>query len=250
MCTVILRVPTDPGEPVRLLAVRDEDPERPWQPLGAWWPADRPGVVGVRDARAGGAWLAASRKRLAVLLNRSSPPAPQGVVRVSRGTIVLDAVTGGHARPTPALGGFNLLDAAPGGARVTSWDGVDVAERPVPPGTHMIAHHDLDDPRSARIGTWLPAFAAAETRPSPGGSGPEWAREWLGILADSARLHPGDDRAIIRDNRAHGFPTLSLLLCVASLGPSGVEVHYGELDRPGEWNDPVLRPPSPPATRG
>src|SRR5690606_4917677 len=70
MCTVIIRVGA--GE-VRLLAIRDEDPERPWQPLGASWPETHPGVVGVRDVRAGGAWLAAdpARRRLAVLLNRA-----------------------------------------------------------------------------------------------------------------------------------------------------------------------------------
>ena len=70
MCTVVVRVPEPDGGPVRLLAVRDEDPARPWRPLGPWWP-EHPGVRGVRDDLAGGAWLAADDKRLAVLLNRA-----------------------------------------------------------------------------------------------------------------------------------------------------------------------------------
>ena len=72
MCTVIITVPDDAAQPVRLLAVRDEDPGRPWDRLGAWWPDRYPGVVGIRDVRAGGAWLAANtdERRLAVLLNR------------------------------------------------------------------------------------------------------------------------------------------------------------------------------------
>ena len=59
MCTVIVSVPNAPGAPTRLLAVRDEDPARPWNPLGAWWPERDDRIVGVRDVRAGGAWLAA-----------------------------------------------------------------------------------------------------------------------------------------------------------------------------------------------
>ena len=56
---------------VRLLAVRDEDPQREWDALGPWWPEQYPGVIGIRDRRAGGAWLAVDpqRRRLAVLLN-------------------------------------------------------------------------------------------------------------------------------------------------------------------------------------
>jgi uncharacterized protein with NRDE domain len=56
-----------------VLAIRDEDPDRPWSPLGRWWPESHGGVIGVRDVRAGGAWLAADpgAGRLAVLLNRA-----------------------------------------------------------------------------------------------------------------------------------------------------------------------------------
>ncbi len=55
------------------------------------------------------------------------------------------------------------------------------------------------------------------------------------MLERSAELPATDDRAIIRDNRPYGYPTLSLLACVASVSADDVDVHYGELAHPGEW---------------
>ncbi|MFZ8294598.1 NRDE family protein, partial [Staphylococcus aureus] len=68
---MVVDVPRERGQPVRVLAVRDEDRNRPWRRLGTWWP-EQPAVRGIRDERAGGAWLAADPRagRLAVLLNR------------------------------------------------------------------------------------------------------------------------------------------------------------------------------------
>lgn len=241
MCTVIVRVPDSAAEPVRLLAVRDEDPARRWQPLGAWWPDAHPGVVGVRDVRAGGAWLAAdpARGRLAVLLNRASPPVPEGTIAVSRGGLVLDAVAGREPRPTTAVLGFNLVEVDGPRVRVVTWDGVERRETVVPPGTHMIAHDDLDDPGTGRIRHWLPAFASGSTEDAADG----WWRPWLGTVARSAELPPDDERAIIRDNRPLGYPTLSLLLCAASVTEGAVDVRYGELAEPGHWNAIALSPP-------
>ncbi|MET0813465.1 MAG: hypothetical protein ABWY03_10440, partial [Microbacterium sp.] len=62
-----------------------------------------------------------------------------------------------------------------------------------------------------------------------------WWLPWVGVLDRSASLESTDDRAIIRDNRPYGYPTLSLLACVAAVGPDGVDVRYGELREPGHW---------------
>lgn len=239
MCTVVISVPEGAADPVRVLAVRDEDPARPWDPPGPWWP-EHPGVVGVRDRRAGGAWLAAdpSRRRLAVLLNRADV-LPAGEPAPSRGAVALDAVTGVVPAPGARLGmhGFNLVDVDGSRARVTTWDGDVVRQTVLAPGTHMIAHDDVDDPATARIVRWRAAFAdAVMDARGPG----DWFRPWLDVLAETAAAGPLDDAAIVRDNRPHGYPTQSLLVCTATIS-DGVELAWAPLEHPGQWNPLDLR---------
>ncbi len=180
MCTVIIHVGESPSEPIRLVAIRDEDPARPWNPLGRWWPDTHSGVVGVRDVRAGGAWLAADpdEHRLAVLLNRADLSDRSEDEVVSRGSIVLASVAGTSPGDAPRTHGFNLVEVVPGTARVTMWDGVQARVETLAPGTHMIAHDDVDDLATARIAHWLQEFrrtplgaADAETRRAGGSRG-------------------------------------------------------------------------------
>lgn len=232
MCTVVIRIPDAATEPVRMLAVRDEDPARPWNPLGGWWTASHPGVVGVRDARAGGAWLAADPDagRLSVLLNRADvTTTPESALR-SRGGIVLDSIAGNSPASAPPTHGFNLVEVHGAHARVQIWDGERLRTVELTPGTHMIAHDDVDDPATPRIARWHEEFAAA-----PLSDTGVWWQPWLDVLERSSALGSTDDRAIIRDNRPHGYPTQSLLACVASISEDGVEIEYGELSRPGHW---------------
>ncbi|TDN92093.1 NRDE family protein [Microbacterium sp. BK668] len=256
MCTVIVHVPASVGEPLRLLAVRDEDPARPWDAIGPWWPETYPGVVGVRDVRAGGAWLAADpdEGRLAVLLNRADVETiPDDAVR-SRGGLVLESVAGRSPGEHPPTHGFNLVEVAGTRVSVTTWDGTDRRAVQLGPGTHMIAHDDVDDAATPRIARWLAPFTEAHTAPATDASAPavadldepagtppgDWFAPWLALLEASADLPPTDDEAIIRDNRPHGYPTLSLLVCTATIGPDGVELAYGAFDEPGRWNRPDL----------
>lgn len=217
----------------RLLAVRDEDPLRAWDSLGAWWPEDYPGVVGIRDRRAGGAWLATNpaAHRLAVLLNRADVIDLPDAHAVSRGSLALESVMGRSPVAPLPMHGFNLLEVGPEGARVQSWDGVELRETPITPGTHMIAHDDLDDATTPRIEAWLPEFRSL----GPAADSPDWTAEWTALLASSAALPPEDDRAIIRDNRPHGYPTQSLLYCIATVTGDGVEVRDVTLPSPARW---------------
>jgi hypothetical protein len=235
VCTVIVHVPDAAGAPIRLLAVRDEDPGRAWDPLGAWWP-DRPGVIGVRDRRAGGAWLAAQPEaaRVAVILNRADVVAAPDEALASRGHVVLDALAGRRLDEQPRTHGFNLVEVTPAGAEVTMWDGASLRRVALEPGIHMIAHDDVDDPATARIAAWHDAFA------EPGADEPRWWEPWLDTLERTSAVGPLDDRAIVRDNRPHGYPTLSLLACAASVGPDRADVVYGEFAQPGSWNRPHL----------
>jgi len=227
VCTVVIDV-ADAGSS-RMLAVRDEDPSRPWDALGAWWPDEYPGVIGIRDRRAGGAWMAIdpSSHRLAVLLNRADvldlPDA------ASRGSLALESVSGRSPSGTPRMHGFNLVEVTPDGARVVSWDGESLRETPVRPGVHMIAHDDLDDPATPRIARWLPRFR--DEVPDAAG----WPGAWVSLLAETAALSPDDDSAIIRDNRAHGYPTLSLLYATAEVSHDGVRADDVTLPRPAHW---------------
>lgn len=235
MCTVVIRVP-DPtsGDPVRILAIRDEDPTRPWRPLGRWWP-EHPEVTGIQDVLAGGAWLAATSGRLAVLLNRAGGNTVAPVA--SRGALVLGAVTGAPL-PTPLTTlGFNLVEASATGVSVTSWEEGTPRITSLAPGTHMLAHDDVDDVTTARVVAWRDSFAAAATHADP------WWDGWLRVLARSADVSPTDDAAIIRDNRPHGYPTLSLLVCAATIDSTGTTLDMAALDEPGRWNEVALSQP-------
>ncbi len=217
----------------RLLAVRDEDPQRAWDAPGEWWPDRHPGVSGIRDRRAGGAWLAVNpaERRLAVLLNRADVAELSDDVAQSRGSLVLESVSGRSPEAPLPMHGFNLLEVRPDGARVLSWDGVELRETPIEPGIHMIAHDDLDDQATPRIASWLPEFRAL----GPAADSADWASDWTALLGASARLDPEDDRAIIRDNRPHGFPTQSLLYSTAAVTPQGIALDYRALPSPGHW---------------
>lgn len=217
----------------RLLAVRDEDPLREWDGLGPWWPERYPGILGIRDRRAGGAWLAVdpTARRLAVLLNRADVQHLPDDTIVTRGSLVLESVAGRSPRGPLPMHGFNLLEVGPEGARVLSWDGAVLRETAVEPGTHMIAHDDLDDEETPRIAAWLPEFRAL----GPAAASADWAEEWTTLLGASAALPPEDDRAIIRDNRPHGYPTQSLLYAVAEVTPRTVDVRDVTLPTPAHW---------------
>ncbi|MEN0024122.1 MAG: NRDE family protein [Microbacterium sp.] len=231
MCTVVIDV--EDAANARLLAVRDEDPQRAWDAPGEWWPDRYPGVSGIRDRRAGGAWLAVNpaERRLAVLLNRADIADLPDDLAQSRGSLVLESVTGRSPEAPLPMHGFNLLEVRPEGARVLSWDGVELRETPVDPGIHMIAHDDLDDSETPRIATWLPEFRAL----GPAADSSDWAADWIALLGVSARLDPEDDRAIIRDNRPYGFPTQSLLYSTAAVTPQGIDLGYRALPSPGHW---------------
>lgn len=240
MCTVIITVPGDHTRPVRLLAVRDEDPAREWNRLGAWWPDDHPGVVGIRDVRAGGAWLAAdpAARRLAVLLNRHDLSGRADSEVHTRGTVALESVTGRPPGERPPTRGFNLVEVTAHTARVVSWNGLESRTVELTPGTHMIAHDDVDDPATTRIARWLPEFRAAASAPPAGDRA--WWRGWLEIVERSADLPGDDDAAIIRRQSFEGIPSYSLLMCVATVGDDGLDVRDAPLTTPGEWTPEPL----------
>lgn len=237
MCTLIIRVPEVTGEPTRLLAIRDEDPGRPWDPLGPGWPQEYPGLIGVRDQRAGGAWLAADPEggHVAVLLNRADRIDLAYEQVQTRGTIALEAVAGRLPAGSPPMHGFNLVDVEHEETRLIAWDGIELRTTLLTPGTHMIAHEDVDDLSTPRIEAWLEEFRASVSAEKA--EGEDWWTPWLRVIEQSASVDPADERALIREQSYEGTPSVSLLVCVATVSASGADVRYAALPRPGHWRD-------------
>ncbi|GAA4896589.1 NRDE family protein [Streptomonospora salina] len=223
MCTVIVGFDPAASTPLVLAALRDEMADRAWERPAAHWP-EHPDLVGGRDTREGGTWLAARRPgaagppRVAALLNGvlpsgrhpqwgpapgSAPPAgtsvPSGTARFSRGRLPLAAARSGafdldesearHYDP------FHLLVAGADRAVLHSWDGSALREQALPAGTTVLVNSgcDAEEPRARRHG---PVFA--RTRPDPPPSRLAAADTvdgiwgaWRGLLDEAAR---GDAR--------------------------------------------------------
>lgn len=94
MCLVALAIGQHPHFPVVIAANRDEYHDRPALPAAPW--VEDAAVLGGRDLRAGGAWLAARLEgRFAVVTNFRKPHAAIGTR--SRGDLVREFVLGSCA---------------------------------------------------------------------------------------------------------------------------------------------------------
>ncbi|SDR25423.1 NRDE family protein [Thermostaphylospora chromogena] len=231
MCTVVVSVVPDAKVPVLLVGVRDEFAQRPWEPPGRHWP-DRPGLIGGRDLRAGGTWLAVdpAARRAAALLNGRGVPAGEDRRR-SRGHLPLAAAAEGDlldadlSRYDP----FHLVLADLAGVRLWHWDGVSLTADGLPPGTHMIVNSGWERGEGdRRVAYFRPRFAAA---PRPDGRGPEeepaayWGR-WAELAAGDG-LAPDDPRALVvrhelPDGQVWGSSSVTLL----ALAEDGVRYDF------------------------
>ena len=176
MCTVVVR--WHPGEPVRVLALRDELVGRDFDDPGAWWP-EQPGCVGGRDRTAGGTWCVTDvpTGTTGLVLNR--PERPQAEVGApSRGVLPLLAVQHGARWPAQVdlagMASFALLLVSP--ERLTLWvhDGEQLLQEELEPGTRMVTSGRAED---GKVDRFLPAFTAA---PFPDG--------WRALLRDTEPL--------------------------------------------------------------
>ncbi len=210
MCTLILGIDVAGPDTVIAGANRDEDPARPSDPPGVLVASPR--VVGGRDRRAGGTWLALREGPLLVaMLNRhdSAPPAP---TRRSRGLLALEVAAGPDAaagarpaidRALHALGRddyapFSLVVAVPGSCWLLAHEAAGAPRATsIGPGWHVLTHTELDDPREPRAARLLRELSGWEPR-SPD--------EGLRGLADRLREHgtgepAGPDAVCIHDGR-------------------------------------------------
>ncbi len=230
--------------PVLVVGVRDEFVAREWVGPGRHW-ADRPGVVGGRDLRAGGTWLAVEPEapRVAVVLNGRGRMAPEAA-RASRGELPLRVAAEGKLGELDlaVFDPFHLVGAEPDRVRLWSWDGEALSERELGPGLHMIVNSGLegegqlegeteDAYMAARLAYFRPRLAAAP-RPEPGDGPVESAwGAWLPLLNGDG-LPRADHRALLPlldlgDGRVWGTTSVSLVAL-------GDRVRYDFSAAPGE----------------
>ena len=149
MCLLVFSWRPQAADRLVLAGNRDEFHDRPAAPAG-WW---EHGMLGGRDLRAGGTWLAAHRNgRFAVVTNYREP-IEEGRGPRSRGELVHDflATTRGpqeFARQVAARGhhyaGFNLLLGDPGALVYLSNRGR--GPELLAPGVYGLSNHLLDTP--------------------------------------------------------------------------------------------------------
>jgi hypothetical protein len=228
MCTALISFDPSAPVPVLLAGIRDELVDRPWQPPGAHWP-DQPALVGGRDLRAGGTWLAVDpgRPRVACVLNGHGRPAPEAA-RVSRGVLPLKGAADGKLGDVEPerLDPFHLVCAEPDDVRLYSWDGRELVERRLEPGLHLVVNSGLEgastvpsgpagDHMAARLAHFRPRLAAAH-RPDPREGAPATAwGEWLSLI-DGDGLDRTDPRALVLrrdlgDGQVYGTTSVSLV---------------------------------------
>ena len=201
MCTVVFDLSPDAAVPLRLLAIRDELVSRPFDAPSAAW-ASRPSLFGGRDRQAGGTWCVSDVATgvTAALLNRierrvAEPGAP------SRGELpLLAAEHGAEWVSHIALDGmasFNLLLATPSAATMWAYDGSDLTQTALGPGTHMLTLFGADpqdlDPRWER---WMRLLAASAPDGDVDLAAPTEAL-WSGWLELVRTAEPSDDRSAI-----------------------------------------------------
>ncbi|SFH22696.1 NRDE family protein [Modicisalibacter xianhensis] len=154
MCLIVLDWQPGSLRPLRLAANRDEFYDRPTAPLARWQEA--PDVLGGRDLRAGGTWLAVHRKgRMAAVTNVRDPQHKAPADGPSRGELVRNALECDSLttwledlarRGASSYAGFNLL-ASDGHTLWHLHHGrTGTRLQQVAPGLHGLSNATLDTP--------------------------------------------------------------------------------------------------------
>jgi hypothetical protein len=107
MCLLLVHHRARADAPLVLLANRDEDHARGFDPPTTWPGPDV--IVAPRDRRAGGTWLGLNASGLVVAI--TNRPAPRGTDVRSRGLLVADVLRHGDAAAADAWLAVHLRDA-------------------------------------------------------------------------------------------------------------------------------------------
>lgn len=181
MCLIVFDWQPTADTKLRLAANRDEFHSRPAAPLHRWQSQT---LIGGRDLKGGGTWLAAGGKaRIAALTNvreGAAPPLPNAPTRgdLARQALEttdleawLDALVRREAR---AYAGFNLLVLAADELWHVHHGTRETYRQPVAPGLHGLSNATLDTP-------W-PKVVRARTLLHRAMNSPEWkAAMWTAM---------------------------------------------------------------------
>ncbi len=188
MCTLAIYFQATESYPVVIAANRDEFLDRPT--AGPTLLCEEPRIIGGKDLRAGGTWLAINQYGLVCgVLNRRSGAASRTDAR-SRGLLCLDALRHRIAREAAAFvatergedyNPFNLLIAS----RVAAYVAYNRASRievvALGPGFHVLTNLDVNDFECPRISASYGRFAKL-------GADPEFRRDPVGRRSALAQL--------------------------------------------------------------
>ena len=229
VCTVLLRISPDGRGPLLVGAIRDEFVERPWEPPAFHWDAPYAGLIGGRDQRAGGTWLAVdpAARAVAALLNAGKRDDPEdGVPRPTRGTLALQILTPeGLPEDMTRYDRFHLLRATLGGGELWSWDGDTIVHTRLEPGDHIIVNAGLDAQDDPLVPHFTPLLEGTPSEVDP------WRK-----LLEGDGLDPGDDRALVvrKEIEGHDYGTTSGSLL--ALSPDAVRYEFTATPGdPGSW---------------
>jgi uncharacterized protein with NRDE domain len=149
MCLILIALDSHPDYSLIVAANRDEFYDRP-SAVAAFW-ADRQGILGGRDLKAGGTWLGIDRSaRVAAVTNYRQGQREPAALR-SRGQLVSDYLATGIAarahlerveRDAALYNGFNLIAGDP--RELFYFSNREGSARALSPGIYGLSNHLLD----------------------------------------------------------------------------------------------------------
>jgi hypothetical protein len=219
VCTVVTEWIA--GQPLRILALRDELTTRAFDRPAAWWP-ELPTVIGGRDRLAGGSWCVSDRRTAVTALVLNRRERRDGTP--SRGVLPLAAVAAGRAWPDRIdhrqMASFNLVLAGPAGVTAWTWDAAELRRVDLTPGQHLITSDgiDADNPRTA---AYAPRFA---TEP------------WRDVVASTTPSDAPDALVVRHELNGDVYATVFGQLITASPGALSIESSATPWEA-GTWTD-------------